>query len=231
MSAFRLRLILGLASGVAHAIAFVSLGDAATKSQIAVDSPIEIVEAPPPVEPPPPEPKPEPVEPEVVKPQPVAKAKAAAPAPEAEAAPASMDALPDLGLSLGGGGLAVASRAAGTNPSTVAKKVLAKELGKPVKAASSAAQCSDSSKPKPLFLPSPAYTAAGRSAGVEGKVRVRLSVDASGVVEQVTVLSGLGYGLDEAAVAAVKQAKFAPAIECGKAVPAVFTIAMRFSIT
>ena len=45
----------------------------------------------------------------------------------------------------------------------------------------------------------------------------------------VRVLSGLGYGLDEAALAAAQSASFEPAVRCGKPARATFTISMRFS--
>jgi protein TonB len=78
-------------------------------------------------------------------------------------------------------------------------------------------------------VPQPAYTDRAREAGVEGKVRIELTVDETGRVVSVKVLSGLGYGLDEAAVAAAQSATFEPAIRCGKPTRATFTISMRFS--
>jgi protein TonB len=84
-------------------------------------------------------------------------------------------------------------------------------------------------KPRPRSVPQPAYTTAARAAGIEGKVRVRLTVDETGKVVDVTIIQGLGYGLDEAALAAASAASFEPATQCGKAVRATFTISMRFS--
>jgi protein TonB len=90
--------------------------------------------------------------------------------------------------------------------------------------------CADPpAKPKPVSVPQPAYTEAARAAAVEGKVRVELTVDEAGRVVSVRVLSGLGHGLDEAAVAAAKAATFQPAVRCGKPTRATFTISMRFS--
>jgi protein TonB len=78
-------------------------------------------------------------------------------------------------------------------------------------------------------VPQPAYTDRAREAGVEGKVRIELTVDETGRVVAVKVLAGLGYGLDEAAVAAAQSATFEPAIRCGKPSRATFTISMRFT--
>lgn len=90
--------------------------------------------------------------------------------------------------------------------------------------------CSDSAtKPKPLSVPQPVYTDAARAAGIEGKVRVELTVDETGRVVDVKVIQGLGHGLDEAALSAARGASFSPAQRCGRPVRATFNIAMRFS--
>lgn len=158
-------------------------------------------------------------------------------APPPEAAPAPLEALPDFGLELAGGigGLAVAPSvetattahkapvAARTTPSAVKRAA-------PTQAATTADSCDEPpAKPKPKNVPQPAYTDRAREAGVEGKVRIELTVDETGRVVSVKVLSGLGYGLDEAAVAAAQSATFEPAIRCGKPTRATFTISMRFS--
>jgi TonB family protein len=87
----------------------------------------------------------------------------------------------------------------------------------------------DATKPKPQGgVPQAAYTDAARSAGVEGRVKLTLRVDATGNVISATVSAGLGSGLDEAAVAAAKRAKFSPAMKCGKAVEGTYILSMRF---
>jgi protein TonB len=59
--------------------------------------------------------------------------------------------------------------------------------------------------------------------GIEGKVRLRVALDERGKVSTVRVLSGLGYGLDQAAAEALKhRCKFTPArADDGRAVPFV----------
>jgi protein TonB len=112
---------------------------------------------------------------------------------------------------------------------------VAKASGATVKRALTAAaapldECSEPpAKPKPTSVPQPSYTDQARAAGIEGKVRVELTVDESGRVVSVRVISGLGHGLDEAAVAAAQRATFQPAIRCGKPARATFTISMRFA--
>ncbi|HEY6728068.1 MAG TPA: TonB family protein, partial [Polyangiaceae bacterium] len=139
----------------------------------------------------------------------------------------------DFGLSLSGGvavapPTATAGRASAAEPTARSGPAKAAANLKPVAAAASA--CGDPPvKPKVLALPRPAYSDQARAAGVEGKVRIQLTVDTSGAVTAVRVLQGLGYGLDEAAVQAAKSARFEPAVRCGKPESSTFTIAMRFT--
>jgi protein TonB len=46
----------------------------------------------------------------------------------------------------------------------------------------------------------------------------------------VSLLQGLGYGLDEAALATARRAEFEPAVRCGKPTRATFNISMRFTL-
>jgi protein TonB len=156
------------------------------------------------------------------------------PPPPAAAAHAAADALPDFGLSLSGGvggdGIAIPV-GGGAAAGPVAAH--AAPVHRALSAAPSSTQkdeCDDPIvKPKPISVPQPAYTASARAASIEGKVRVRLTVDETGKVVDVSVLQGLGYGLDEAALEAARAATFEPATHCGKAVRATFNISMRFS--
>ena len=63
------------------------------------------------------------------------------------------------------------------------------------------------------------YTEAARDAGVEGTVVLDLVVDEEGNTREIKVVHGLGHGLDEAAVAALKRCHFAPGERGGNAVP------------
>lgn len=56
-----------------------------------------------------------------------------------------------------------------------------------------------------------AYPAEARRLGIEGKIRVRLLVDASGKVSQARLLGALGHGLDELALARARAIQFHPA--------------------
>ncbi|MBI4508151.1 MAG: TonB family protein [Deltaproteobacteria bacterium] len=57
------------------------------------------------------------------------------------------------------------------------------------------------------------YTEEARRAQVEGQVVLLLSVDESGRVAAVKLVKGLGYGLDEKAMAFGKTIRFRPAID------------------
>jgi protein TonB len=67
------------------------------------------------------------------------------------------------------------------------------------------------------------YPPEAERAGIEGKVRLRVALDARGQVMSARVLRGLGHGLDQAAVEALsRRCRFTPAIATdGRAVPFV----------
>lgn len=62
------------------------------------------------------------------------------------------------------------------------------------------------------------YPPEAKAKKIEGKVVLELLIDASGVVREAKLISGLGYGLDEAALSAISQFKFHPAEVEGKPV-------------
>src|SRR5579862_8725449 len=62
-----------------------------------------------------------------------------------------------------------------------------------------------------LEKPKPVYTEEGRSLKLEGDVALDVVFQANGTVSVAKVVSGLGHGLDEAAVRAAQQIKFKPA--------------------
>jgi len=94
------------------------------------------------------------------------------------------------------------------------------------------AQCTDEpSKPEPVFKTEIEYTAAARAEGIEGKLKLKVVVGADGAVLSVQVLASVSPELDAAAVAAVKQWRFRPAMACGKPVAGgTYIIARRFEL-
>jgi protein TonB len=194
---------------------------------------------PPPAPPPPPKaeekPKPRPA------PQPQAQQQQAKVAPEAKAEPpppmpVDNGGFADLGLSLGnaeGPGIAVPGAVAaaaatakgpGAGPAATTRKV--QQLEAPTQGA---AACTEPVvRPKRRVPVAPKYTMQARQAEIEGVVRMQVTVDESGHVLNARVVSGLGYGLDESALAAAKATLFEPATQCGKPVVGTTILPFRF---
>lgn len=70
---------------------------------------------------------------------------------------------------------------------------------------------------RPMFLYTgrPNYTEEARQKKIEGKVDLRLSLEADGTVGEVQIVKGLGEGLDEQAIESMRQTLFLPAIRNG----------------
>jgi protein TonB len=99
-------------------------------------------------------------------------------------------------------------------------------------ASQSTETCSDPVvRPKRKIPVAPKYTMQARQAEIEGVVRVEVTVDETGHVLSARVLSGLGYGLDESALAAAKATVFEPATRCGKAIVGTAVLPFRFEQT
>ncbi len=197
--------------------------------------------------PPKPPPTPPPAPPKEDKPKPKAAAQApqqAKVAPETKPVentpppvPVGADGFADLGVSLGnsdGPGIAVP----GAGPAAAAAAGPAKAAVTPTKkvtqlaASSSTETCNDPVvRPKRKIPVAPKYTMQARQAEIEGVVRVEVTVDETGHVLNARVLSGLGYGLDEAALAAAKATVFEPATRCGKPVVGTAVLPFRFEQT
>ena len=73
---------------------------------------------------------------------------------------------------------------------------------------------------RPILLnqPHPLFTEEARKNKVQGVVRVRILVDASGAVKEVVVMRGLPDGLNEQAIRAAYQMRFRPAMKNGQPV-------------
>lgn len=74
------------------------------------------------------------------------------------------------------------------------------------------------------------YPEIAKRAGVEGKVYVLAFVNESGEVTKAEIIKGLGAGLDEAALNAVKQTKFKPGKQRGKPVKVQVSIPIVFKL-
>jgi TonB family protein len=74
------------------------------------------------------------------------------------------------------------------------------------------------------------YTEEARRAGIAGDVLLEIVVNRDGSVGEVRVLQGLRGGLNERAIQAVRQWRFAPATRKGVPVDVVVEVAMAFSL-
>jgi TonB family protein len=85
-------------------------------------------------------------------------------------------------------------------------------------------------RPIAIFSPTAEYSEKARKAKISGSVELSLTVGTDGTPHDIVVTKSLGYGLDENAVAAVKQWKFDPAAEDGKPIPASITLEVNFRL-
>jgi TonB family protein len=86
--------------------------------------------------------------------------------------------------------------------------------------------------PKLLRQVGPQYTAAAMREQIEGKVALECVVEIDGTVQRVHVARSLDavYGLDEQAIKAAKQWRFAAGTKDGVAVPVLITIELTFAL-
>ena len=74
------------------------------------------------------------------------------------------------------------------------------------------------------------YTEDARTRGVTGDVVLEIVIRSDGSVGDVKVLRGLGFGLDDRAVAAVRNWKFSPARRLGTPVDVIVEVEVEFSL-
>ena len=84
--------------------------------------------------------------------------------------------------------------------------------------------------PTILEKPRPEYTAEGRSMRIEGDVVVDMVFLKNGTVQINHVISGLGHGLDEAAIRSAQQIKFKPALRQGEPVDFPARVRIEFRL-
>lgn len=84
--------------------------------------------------------------------------------------------------------------------------------------------------PKVTYRTDPSYTEEAVRAGLEGTVRLRLLVTPEGLAGEIQVTKGLGMGMDQQAVEAVRQWRFEPARIDGKAIATKINIEINFHL-
>jgi TonB family protein len=81
-----------------------------------------------------------------------------------------------------------------------------------------------------IFKPTPAYTEEARRLRIEGEVLLEVVFEASGKLQVVRVVRGLGHGLDENAVRAAEQIRFKPALREGQPADSTATLHIIFQL-
>jgi TonB family protein len=91
----------------------------------------------------------------------------------------------------------------------------------------------DRPKPAPMAVHKvlPEYSKEARMARLEGSVLLGAEVGADGKAKKIKVLRGLGMGLDEQAIKALKKWRFVPVIENGQPVTVATSVEVKFSLT
>jgi protein TonB len=74
---------------------------------------------------------------------------------------------------------------------------------------------------------SPEYPAEARNAGLSGVVILEATIDPDGAVSDVQIVRSVN-GLDEAAIAAVRQWRYSPTMLNGEPVPVIMTVTVNF---
>jgi TonB family protein len=86
------------------------------------------------------------------------------------------------------------------------------------------------SGPKVVNRVEPMYTQEAKDGKIQGTVAVGLEVNAEGKAQNLYIIRSLDKGLDENAIAAIKQWTFQPAEKDGKPVTVVATIEVNFRL-
>jgi TonB family protein len=81
-----------------------------------------------------------------------------------------------------------------------------------------------------LSKPTPEYTDEARALRVEGEVALEVEFASTGEVRVLKVIRGLGHGLDECAVRAVKGMRFKPARREGQPIDLRTTVNIVFRL-
>jgi TonB family protein len=84
--------------------------------------------------------------------------------------------------------------------------------------------------PKVLNNIDPSSNEYAQQSGIAGMEQLRTVVNANGIPGQIAIARPIGFGLDEKAVEAIKNSRFAPATLNGQAVPVVVDLVITFRI-
>ena len=84
--------------------------------------------------------------------------------------------------------------------------------------------------PKPKYAPKPIYPNNAKRAEKEGTVKVQATIGIDGIPKNVVATTKLGFGFEEAAIAAMKKWRFIPGKKKGKNVEMTISIDVQFKL-
>ena len=84
-------------------------------------------------------------------------------------------------------------------------------------------------KPQYKFRVEPKYPESAKKAEKEGEVILQTTIDEKGIPQNIKALTNLGFGLEEAAIAALKKTTFRPAMKGGEALSMQVEIPYKFT--
>jgi TonB family protein len=86
------------------------------------------------------------------------------------------------------------------------------------------------SSPRLVYQLEPQYSEEAREAKLQGSVVLAIEVGADGFVRDVQLRRGLGLGLDENAMDAIRHWQFSPALKDGQPVPVAATVEVNYRL-
>ena len=84
--------------------------------------------------------------------------------------------------------------------------------------------------PRPVKTPYPNYPKEARDRRIEGMVGLWVVLGPDGLPRQISLVKSLGYGLDEAAIEAVRKWRFKPSMKDGKPVAVQINMELNFRL-
>ncbi len=84
--------------------------------------------------------------------------------------------------------------------------------------------------PKIKVWINPEYPPSARRLGIESSIIVEIDIDENGLVMEARIVKGAEYGFNQAALKAIKQVKFVPALKAGKPVPVRVRLPIKFEL-
>lgn len=91
-------------------------------------------------------------------------------------------------------------------------------------------QFGDKGAPSFIYQEIPVYPALARRLGKEGRVILKLLIDADGKLQNVEIVEAAGYGFTEASLAAVKKSRYAPGYRDGVKVATCALLPVSFHL-